>query len=313
MNTRRLGQRLATAMVLLAGFASTAAVAESLAMTRLADGVYVHQGRQEQATAANLGDIANIGFIVGSRCVAVIDSGGSAAIGEQLRAAIARTTPLPVCYLINTHVHPDHVFGNAAFAGERTEIVGHAHLAAAMAARGDSYLKGLARALGAAAAGSRMIPPTLVVDGERRLDLGARTLLLKAWPTAHTDDDVTVLDETSGTLWLGDLLFVQRIPVIDGSVLGWLAAIGELRALRPSHVVPGHGPLDPAWPAALDAEAQYLEVLVRDTRAALKADQTLAQTVDTVGRSEHDHWLLFDDYHRRNATACYTELEWDDH
>lgn len=309
MNLRRPVQSLAFATVLHAAGASAA----PLELVRLADGVYVHSGRQELATAANGGDIANIGFIVGSRCVAVIDSGGSEAIGEQLRTAISRTTRLPVCYVINTHVHPDHVFGNAAFASTHTEFVGHAHLPAAMAARSDSYLRGLARDLGEAGASSQLIPPTLLVDGERSLDLGHRPLRLKAWRTAHTDGDLTVIDEKTGTLWLGDLLFVQRIPVVDGSVLGWLIALKELRSFNPKHIVPGHGRLDPPWPAALDSEAQYLDALTREVRAALKDDRTLAQAIDTVGQGERSHWLLFDDYHRRNVTTCYTELEWEEH
>ncbi|MGB8600262.1 MAG: MBL fold metallo-hydrolase, partial [Burkholderiales bacterium] len=68
-------------------------------LNEVAPGVYVHQGAMAESSAANQGDIANIGFIVGKKCVAVIDSGGSFAVGKQLRAAIARVTPLPVCYV----------------------------------------------------------------------------------------------------------------------------------------------------------------------------------------------------------------------
>ena len=69
----------------------------------------------EVASGANANDIANIGFIVGERAVAVIDSGGSPRVGAALREAVRQTTKLPIHYLILTHVHPDHIFGSSAF------------------------------------------------------------------------------------------------------------------------------------------------------------------------------------------------------
>ena len=70
--------------------------------------------------------------MVGTRCVAVIDTGGTYAVGRASRQAIRRVTAVPVCYVINTHGHPDHVFGNPAFAEDRPEFIGHVRLGEAM-------------------------------------------------------------------------------------------------------------------------------------------------------------------------------------
>ncbi len=292
--------------------AGAAAGADRLTVTEIASGIYVHAGAQAETSAANRGDIANIGFIVGARCVAVIDTGGSPAVGRALREALRDVTPLPICYVINTHVHPDHIFGNVAFKVDKAEFVGHARLAAAMSARGRVYLAGLERTLGSGAAGAEIIPPTRTVTGTLALDLGQRTLRLRAWPTAHTDNDLTVFDESTATMWLADLLFIERIPVIDGSLPGWLAVLAELRGVAAKRIVPGHGGVTGDWPAASAPEEHYLQQLLVETRAALRARRTLQEAVDTVGSGERGNWLLFDQYHRRNVTAAFAELEWEE-
>ncbi len=134
---------------------------------------------------------------------------------------------------------------------------------------------------------------------------------MQTWKTAHTNNDLTVYDESSGTLWLADLLFVECIPVIDGSAPGWLADIATIRLMNPRRVVPGHGPIDRPWRPGLDAEEAYLAGLVRDVRAAIKSGKTMQQAVDTIGLDERKRWRLYDIYHQRNVTAVYAELEWE--
>jgi quinoprotein relay system zinc metallohydrolase 2 len=284
-------------------------------VTQVTPGVFVHIGALEDWAPANGGDVANTGFVLGSRCVAVIDTGGTPGVGQTLRAAVKRTTPLPVCYVINTHAHPDHVLGNAAFADAgrpAPQFVASARFTHALAVRERYYLNALQREFGIQLTHAAIVYPTISVDRSLDLDLGDRVLTLQAWPTAHTDNDLTVYDRRTRTLFASDLLFAQHLPALDGSLRGWISVMAELKRLDVASVVPGHGPVSKDWPAVMDAQADYLNALLRDTRAAIRNGLTIQQAIDSIGVPPASHWLLTDRFHRRNVTAAYAELEWED-
>lgn len=278
----------------------------------IAPGCFVHRGQIAIADHGNGGDIANLGFIVGSRSVAIIDTGGSAHLGAKLEAAVAAKTDLPISHVINTHMHPDHVLGNAAFKRDGVTFVGHHKLAAALTARREFYLRRAAEQLGADGfAGTDVVVPTMAVTDRTEIDLGGRTLVLEARETAHTDNDLTVRDSATDTVYLGDLLFAQHIPTLDGSVLGWLALIDKLKTEKAARVVPGHGPAHMTWPDAIAPMEAYWRDVVSGVRKAIADNVTLRDATETVAQDQRTLWQLFDEHHIRNVGAAYAELEWE--
>lgn len=284
----------------------------TLALAEIAPGVHVHRGRHALFAPDNAGDIANTGFIIGREAVAVIDTGGSASVGKALLAAIRSVTSLPVRYVINTHMHPDHVLGNAAFRGEGVAFVAHHKMARGLAARAERYLAVNRGLLGEEAfAGTEIVLPTLAIQARHELDLGGRRLVLEPRPTAHTDNDLTVRDEASGTLFMGDLLFAEHVPTIDGSIRGWLTLLEGLEGESAARVVPGHGPPALTWPEAARPLKRYLGAVADDVRRMIKDGRPLAEASLSAAASEAQHWQMFADYHARNVSAAFAELEWE--
>ncbi|MBA4097650.1 MAG: MBL fold metallo-hydrolase [Rhodospirillum sp.] len=285
--------------------------AASFALREIAPGIHVRRGVDEEASRGNADAIANAGFIIGGESVLVFDPGGSLADGAQLRAAIRALTDLPIRHVVMSHAHPDHIFGAGAFLDDKPAFVGHARLGPALAARGEYYRERLEAVLGPGAAGP-VVMPTVEVKETLEFDLGGRMVRLTAHPLAHTDNDLTLLDGASGTLFCGDLLFVGRVPALDGSVLGWLQVLDALKAAQgATQAVPGHGPERVDWPAGAADLERYLRTLVLETRVAVRDNIGIEAAVARVGAGERGRWTLFEDYHGRNVTQVYKELEWE--
>ena len=284
--------------------------APPLALAEVAPGLFMRRGLDQDVNAQNDNAIANIGFIVGRRSVAVFDPGGSRADGERLRAAIVARTRLPIRYVVLSHVHPDHIFGASAFEQDHPEFVGHARLPRALSQRAEYYRKRLEAVLGVERAGT-VVAPTRLVQVKDEIDLGGRRLELTAHPPGHSDNDLTLLDRSTGTLLASDLLFVRRVPSLDGSLRGWIEQLEDLKRVSARRAVPGHGPTGVDWPQGSADLERYLGILLRETREAIRKGIPIEDAVTVVGVSERPHWALFDDYHGGNVTQAFKELEWE--
>lgn len=276
----------------------------------IADGLYVHLGVPVTFEDPKHDDIANIGFIIGDKCIAVIDTGGSVNIAKQLKQSIKNVSNKPICYVINTHVHFDHVLGNIVFKDPGTEFVGHNNLPDLIETNREFFISEFKDDLGKFAKTENIIAPTILVKDTLELDLGNRIVKLTAYPSAHSDADLTVYDSKTNTLWLSDLLFIKRIPALDGSLKGWLAVMKKIEKGHYDILVPGHGPISKSM-EDLKPQERYLNILLNQIRKKLAEGAFMEEIVDEVGKEEKLHWLLYEQHHKRNVTKAFSELEWE--
>lgn len=304
-----------TALTLLVSTFSSLSYAggepEPFNLKQVADGIYLHTGLHVEFTDPRHDDIANIGFIIGNDCIAVIDTGGSVTIGHELLLSIREISNLPICYVINTHVHFDHILGNLAFSQESPKFVGHEQLSDAVEQNRDFFLQQFKADLGPTPNKDSIIGPDLTVDKTIDINLGDRIISLTAYPVAHSHTDLTVFDQQTKTLWTGDLVFRERMPSLDGKLKGWLAVLEALQNETVDLAIPGHGTSSNDWPQTYAAEEAYLTMLLNETRQAISKGQFLEDATNFVGKDEKLNWLLYEQHHSRNVTKAFTELEWE--
>ena len=284
----------------------------SFEIREVAEGLFVHFGKQEDSNEKNKGDIANIGFIVGSKSIAVIDTGGTPEIGKKLLKKIKETSNLPISHIIITHSHPDHFFGTEALVNEKVVILGHEKLERALITNFEFY-KNLQFNLikQDSIKKTKLIVPnqTVEVGKIKTIEIGNRQIEIKAWKSGHTDNDLSVYDKKTRFLW-SENIFVERTPSIRASIKGWKANLDETLNMDIDKIIPGHGPLKKKK-QAIQPMMNYFDRLLKEVRKYHKSGKTLRDAQNLAAPKNEERWLLFDSYHSSNVTKTYTELEWE--
>jgi glyoxylase-like metal-dependent hydrolase (beta-lactamase superfamily II) len=308
-------RRTAWALVWLLCWAVPAAWAQGktgLQLQAVAEGVWFVQGEAALGSSANRNFISNAGVVLTPAGVLVIDALGSPALAEELLAAIAKVTPLPVKTVIVTHYHADHIYGLQVFKDRGAQIIAHDD--------GRLYLNSETAAQRLAASRSDLFPwvdeKTRLQPADRWLsadttyELGGERFQLRHAGPAHTPEDLVVIHERSGVMFSGDLLFRGRIPFVgQADSSRWIKALSDLIALQPRLVVPGHGPVSRQPQQDLVFTRNYLQHLRTSMGEAAAQLEPFEDAYARTDWSAYEGMPLFRAANRMNAYNTYLLLE----
>lgn len=259
----------------------------------IADGVHVIPDRRVEL-------VPNVGIVVGDRAALVIDTGMGPRNGGYVLQQARRLAGDRPLYLTVTHFHPEHGFGAQAFKGAAT-IVCNRGQHEDLRRKGPGYLamfRGLSPAVAEQLEGVEFVDPDLTYDERADIDLGGRTVSLRAVGPAHTASDQIVLVDDR-VLFGGDLFETRIFPITpylpphdtDVDPGRWIEVLDRLAGLRPQIVVPGHGEVTDV---SVIRDVRDFLTYVRDETARLRAAgascDEAAAAVDEAARARWSTW-----------------------
>lgn len=269
--------------------------------SEIAEGVYLLRGVDEHLSVENGGNIVNIVFMETGEGVILFDTGPSRIYGDELRAAIERTTDEPIIRVINSHAHPDHYLGNQVF--EDLPIESLAEVRNVIADIGDLFTDNMYRLVDVWMRGTRTVAPTKPLSPGRQR-IGKRDLEFIAL-NGHSHADLAIYDHGQQLLLAADLVFMDRAPTTPHADIDhWQGSLDQLQQLPIKTLVPGHGPVTEGS-VAIEQTRGYLTWLAKTLWSAADRGLVEAEVIDLPIDARFDQLAVVREEFVRSVSHLY--------
>lgn len=221
--------------------------------------------------------VPNVGFVLGTKGVLVVDTGLGPTNGAAVAAVAKRLAKGGKIWLVATHAHPEHELGAQAFPAGTT-FIRSKEQAADVVAQGGRLAQAFAARSPAIAELLKGAEPRLAdvtFDRDYTVDLGGVSAKLVAMGPNHTGGDTVVWVAADRVLFSGDLAMKPQPSLMapDTTIGYWMASLDALEALKPAVVVPSHGPLGDV--GLVQGYRAYLKEVAERTAKAKAAGASL--------------------------------------
>ena len=281
------------------------------AAKRVTESVYAIIGPLGQRSEANAGLNANYGFIVTPTGVILIDSGASAFGAAMLETAVKEVTPKPIRWVLNTGSQDHRWLGNDYFAKRGAEVHAMANTVKTQKAFFQQQLQGLERFVGQQLKGTVALQADQVHPApEKALTIdGVRIQWIET--NAHYPGDTMIYLPDASVVFTGDLVYVDRVLGVlpQSNVRKAQVGFQRLEAIRPKHVVPGHGRVTDLAQAKRET-GDYYAFLIKNVGAAARNMDSIGETLDKFAKpKQFMHLQNFSELHRSNMNRVFVDFE----
>lgn len=286
-------------------------IADVLSVQPVATGIWAIEGPAAQRDSENLGNNATFGLIETSDGAILVDSGGTWAGAAMLHDVIRELTDQPVVYVINTGGQDHRWLGNGYWKAQGATIIASEDAIADQQDRGSLQLTMLSQLVGDGMKGTDPTYADVTFDTDHVIELGGRRIEIHHVAAAHTPGDSFVWLPQDNTVFTGDIVYVGRIlgVMFFSDSASWLEAFAAIEALKPAHLIPGHGPATTLERAQADTR-DYLKNLRDQIGAYIDEGGDFTGSVE-VDQSAFAYLDQFDALARRNAQAVFEQMEWE--
>ncbi len=279
---------------------------------QLSKSAWYVQGVSALGSSKNQNFISNAGFVITSQGVVVIDALGSPPLALRLVKEIQKITDLPITHVIITHYHADHIYGLQTF-----KALG-AHVIAQRSAL--SYLNSETAKLRLQASRQQMSPwinesTQLIfadewIDGKKTLEVGNIKFVIEPVGPSHTPEDLSIFLADEKVLFVGDLVFRNRIPFVgQANSQHWISALDSLLRFDAMVIVPGHGPVSNNAKKDMLQTRNYLSFLRSSMGKAAENMEPFDSAYASTDWSSFEKLPLFKAANRMNAYNTYLLME----
>ena len=278
---------------------------------KLSEHVYAWIGPLDGPSKENQGYRMNLAFVVGAEAVAVLDTGYTRDMGEEMLAHIRKVTDKPVKYAINTNSQPHRFMGNPAFREAGATIIAHSSSAERMAAQSSNFAGAIERIL-ELPEGAVTLPqtPDQLISEKTQLDLGGVSIKLDSYAAAHTPASLVVEIPADKIVYAGDILYSGRLLAVtpDSDIKSWIGVFDQLSRYGDATLIPGHGQPGPLTDFDFPTR-QYLNLLLTHMDKMVDEGVDAQDAIDQLDQSRFSKLSNFDQLAGRNASWAYLERE----
>lgn len=279
-----------------------------LQVTKVSDSIHCFFGKPQAINTDNNGNMVNSCFVNMGDSYLVIDSGPTYNYAKEAYAKMKKIKNLPVSYVINTHVHDDHWLGNSYYETLGAPILGSIKF------QNEAKLETTRmqrRVSPEAYQHTTQVFRNILVDNNKQLTINSQEVYIYSVnKKAHTSSDLLVYIPNKSALFVGDIVFNDRLPSLrNGNINQWIETLHYIKKESYKYIIGGHGLLTSS--KSLDFTYNYLSELKQEILKAIDDGVDIEDATNTITMNKYKNTPMYELLHKQNIETAYRTLEWE--